>query len=131
MLTVADTAGAAYVRPPSASQDRFRSTRGGHLTRQTIDSLARYFAMKDHRPSPEMWAALVDLAVTLERMAVGDAAPKFYLSSLDPGVGKTQTITHFVDALLSSPDYSDVGVLVCVARLAEVETIIHDMAIPA
>jgi len=46
-------------------------------------------------------------------------------------VGKTQTITKFVDVLLSQPSYSGVGVLVCVARLSEVRTLINEMAIPA
>jgi len=72
----------------------------------------------------------VDLTRTLEAMAEGEAPAKFFLSSLDPGVGKTQTITHFVDALLSSPIHADVGVLICVARLSELGNLIHDMAIP-
>jgi hypothetical protein len=102
------------------------------LANETIKNLAQYFATKGHRPSPDMWAALEDLAVTLEAMEKGQAEPKFFLSSLDPGVGKTQTITHFVDALLSQPVlYSHVGIMICVARLSEVQRLIHDMAIPA
>src|SRR5262249_24351559 len=58
-------------------------------------------------------------------------APKLFLSSLDPGVGKTQTIIKFIDALLSSPFYRDVGVLVCVARLSEVKSLVESIGIPA
>jgi len=77
-----------------------------------------------------MWSALADLTVALEAMAHGDAPAKFFLSSLDPGVGKTQTVTHFVDTLLSQPSYSGVGVVICVARLSEIGGLIDDMAIP-
>jgi hypothetical protein len=77
-----------------------------------------------------MWDALQDLAETLEAMADGTAADKLYLSSLDPGVGKTRTIVAFIDALLSSPLYQDVGVLVCVARLSEVKNLAEDAGIP-
>ena len=80
------------------------------LAATTLNNLARYFTSKGHRPSEDMWAALMDLAEALEAMAVGRAEPKFFLSSLDPGVGKTQTITHFVDAMLSQPAYEQVGV---------------------
>jgi hypothetical protein len=100
------------------------------LSTLTLRNLSRYFASKGHKPSPAMWNALADLTITLEAMADGVAAPKFFLSSLDPGVGKTQTITHFVDALLSQRSYDDVGILICVARLSEVENLIHEMGIP-
>jgi hypothetical protein len=43
-----------------------------------------------------MWAALTELASVLEAMAEGRCPPKLFLSSLDPGVGKTQTVTHFI-----------------------------------
>jgi hypothetical protein len=64
-----------------------------------------------HDPSPAQWLALSDLAAHLEGMANGTAKPLYYLSSLDPGVGKTQTITHFVKTLQGSPDHEDIGVI--------------------
>jgi hypothetical protein len=125
--TVAATAGDTCARPIVAPPLPLP----GQLSRQTINSLARYFATKGHRPSDDMWRALVDLAVTLEDMAVGKAPAKFFLSSLDPGVGKTQTITHFVDALLSAPSCENVGVIMCVGRLSEVKTMIANMGVPS
>lgn len=101
------------------------------LSGQTIERLARYFASKNHRPSEDMWDALVDLTMTLENMAVGRSQPKFFLSSLDPGVGKTQTITHFVDVLLSQPSCDDVGVVLCVGRLSEVKSLVSNMGVPS
>ena len=87
--------------------------------------MAAYFETDNHRPSPDMWAALADLAGTMEAMANGEAAPKFYLSSLDPGVGKTTAIRFFIDVLLSRPGYGHVGVLLCVARLDEVKNLVE------
>ena len=43
-----------------------------------------------------MWRGIEDLAKHLELMAEGRCEPRYYLSSLDPGVGKTQTIIHFL-----------------------------------
>lgn len=103
---------------------------GEPLARQTLLNLSRYFIERNHSPSAAMWEALADLARTLEEMANGTAAPKFFLSSLDPGVGKTKTITHFVDCLLSGIVYQHVGVLICVARLSEIDSLVHAMAIP-
>jgi hypothetical protein len=63
-------------------------------------------------------------------MADGKAEPRFYLSSLDPGVGKSQTLIHFVDTLLARPIYDHVGVLICASRLSEVERMVEDIGIP-
>jgi hypothetical protein len=52
---------------------------------------------------PHSGMRLTDLAAHLEAMADGSAKPMYYLSSLDPGVGKTQTISHFMSALQRSP----------------------------
>lgn len=101
------------------------------LAAATLARLAQFFDRNAHRPSADQWAALADLASTLEAMAEGSAAPKFYLSSLDPGVGKTQTIVNFIDQLLARPIYDHVGVLICVSRLSEIERLIHDAGIPA
>jgi hypothetical protein len=48
---------------------------------------------------------------------------------LDPGVAKTQTAVHYIRNLLRSPDRKDVGVLYCVSRLAEVETLIEELGL--
>jgi len=100
------------------------------LANQTLKGLREFFERHtNHRPSPAMWAALEDLAKTLEQMAEGRCEPGFYLSSLDPGVGKTQTITRFTKALMASPGHSDVGVLICVSRLSEIQSLVKDMGL--
>lgn len=115
----------------AASPRRFAAgSHPGILARTTLDRVAAFFDQRGHNPSVAMWAALEDLATTLERMADGTAPAKFFLSSLDPGVGKTQTIAHFVDALLSMRDRADVGVMICVGRLDEVKNLAETMAVP-
>lgn len=69
-----------------------------------------------------MWTALAALASVLEGVVEGRAEPIMYLSSLDPGIGKTQTIVHFVRALMNSPVHRDVGVLICLSRLKEIKS---------
>lgn len=60
-------------------------------------------------------------------MADGTAAPNFFLSSLDPGVGKTTTLIHFVQQLLRSQQHEDVAVLLCVSRLEEIARLVEEM----
>ncbi|WP_289295671.1 hypothetical protein [uncultured Reyranella sp.] len=81
------------------------------LARRALLKLHAYFATRNHAPSEAQWEALRELAGSLEDMANGTAKPVFFLSSLDPGVGKSQTLIHFVDALLASRDHEHVGVL--------------------
>lgn len=100
------------------------------LARRALTKLAGYFSTRNHNPSPEQWDALAELAVALDDMANGTAKPVFFLSSLDPGVGKSQTLIHFVDALLESRAHEHVGVLLCVSRLSEVERMVQDIGIP-
>jgi hypothetical protein len=100
------------------------------LAAQALVNLAGDFAAHNHRPSGDQWAALGALAETLEDMADGVAPPKFFLSSLDPGVGKSQTLVKFIDTLLASAAHEHVGVLLCVSRLSEVKRMVRDSGIP-
>ena len=96
-----------------------------NLTDLTIKDLRLSFENYNHRPSPQMWEALTDVARRIEQMAEGKLDPgTFYVSSLDPGVGKTQTIAHAIRNLRR-----EVGVLICVSRLDEIKTLIAEMGL--
>lgn len=97
---------------------------------RAILSLFKTFRSMGHKPSHEMWEALRDLGYHLCWMAQGDCPPKFYLSSLDPGVGKTQAIVHFLKALVATPELSDVGVLIGVGRIDEIWDLIAACDLP-
>lgn len=102
------------------------------LTVRTMQKARRHFETQtEHRPSKAMYAALSDIAATLSEMARGEAKPKVYLSSLDPGIGKTTALTCFVDTLLEDNSLENVGVLVCVARLDEIKNLVHRMGLPS
>lgn len=101
----------------------------GPLTRATITALQKTFSRLGHRPSQSMWQALVDVAATLEAMANDTCPPLYHLSSLDPGVGKTQTVVHFIRALMASPHHRDVGVLLCVSRLDEIRSLLVELGL--
>src|SRR4051794_3311604 len=75
-------------------------------------------------PSDLMWRGIEDLTEHLQGMAEGSCEPRFYLSSLDPGVGKTQTVVHFLRALLSSPQHGDVGVIIFLFTKQQIEEVV-------
>ena len=71
----------------------------GALTKKTLSDLRSTFAQYGHQPSEAMWAALRALLQTLEGMANGNLERLAHLSPLDPGVGKTETVRHFIKIL--------------------------------
>lgn len=96
------------------------------LAFQTINALRNPFAQRGHEPSPEMWVGLRAVADTMEAMAEGKCPPAIYLSSLDPGVGKTTTVVCFLRTLLASKGHQDVAALVCVRRKDLIEAIVEE-----
>ena len=63
-----------------------------------MHDLRIFFDRRNHHPSPEHWMALEDIAGTMEAMADGKCSRKVFLSAVDPGIGKSQTVTHFARA---------------------------------
>ena len=63
------------------------------------------------------------------RWLEGTCLPRYYLASLDPGVGKTKTIIHFIKTLLSSEYHEGVSVLICVSRLDEIKKLVEEMGL--
>lgn len=96
------------------------------LAMGTMKRIRDNFEKIDHRPSEEMWVALTAIVQVLEAMAIGDCPSSIYVSSLDPGIGKTTTIIQFIKELLSSSGYDDVGVLVCVQRRDQIADIVEE-----
>ncbi|MCG7504762.1 DNA-primase RepB domain-containing protein [Mesorhizobium retamae] len=109
--------------PPASTADP------GRLTSETMADLRESFDRFSHNPSLAQMGGLKDLVSHLEAMANGTADSLFYLTSLDPGVGKTQSITHFTKRLLKSKLHKDVSVLICLGRLAEIKSLVEDMGL--
>lgn len=96
------------------------------LAVETTKALKGYFAERGHDPSPAMWKALGAAADTMATMAEGRCRPAIYLSSLDPGVGKTTTVICFLRALLASEVHANVAALVCAKRKDQIEAIVNE-----
>jgi hypothetical protein len=101
----------------------------GDLTGKTPSALKSTFAHFGHQPSQPMWEGIKALIETLEGMANGTLGLLAYLSSLDPGVGKTEAIVHFIRELCASPWHRHVGVLICVAQLSEIARLVQTMGL--
>ena len=107
----------------------YETYKAGDLTERTLSALRSTFTQYGHKPSEAMWVAIRDLVETLEGMANGIIRFVAYLSSLDPGVGKTEAVVHFVRQLCASPWHDDVGVLICVSHLKEITTLAGKMGL--
>jgi hypothetical protein len=99
----------------------------GPLALSTVSALRSSFVLKGHQPSPGMWASLTQVAAAIEAMAEGRCDPVVYLSSLDPGVGKTQTVVHGVRTLLGSEDHREVGVLLVIGRIDGIRALVEEL----
>lgn len=101
------------------------------LNQKAQENLINAFAQYNHTPSPDQLNAVLAIQSTLTRMLSGMAAPKYYLSALDPGMGKTTAILAWLGALLERREaYDNQGVLIALERLEEVERYIEDRRIP-
>lgn len=99
------------------------------LTILAFEELKLFFRTETegHAPSPLMLAGLYNLQDTLSRMVVGDLSPMQYVSSLDPGVGKTSAIKAWLKVYLPKIEsYGDKGVILCFDRLDEIQNFLKD-----
>ncbi len=97
------------------------------LTDRIMVGLERRFLQYGHRPSPAHWKGLRAIAATIEAQALGTAEPKFYLSSLPTGMGKTTTVAEAVKALVSDPTCKQIGVVLFVNQLNQIPRLIGEM----
>lgn len=88
-----------------------------------------FFTRCGHKPSPSMVNALEDVARTIQDMAEGSAEPVYYLSALDPGVGKTRTLASALKVLVGDKAYADVGVIVFLSRRSEIEVLVREIGL--
>ena len=95
-----------------------------------MDMVREFFTKEtSHRPSEEMYEALSDIALTLQDMANGKVENKIHLSSLAPGIGKTQTISFFLNLLLKDKRYDDIGILIGLSSYDEIESYLARMEV--
>lgn len=100
------------------------------LTNLAIHDLHSEFEGYGHNPSKDQWAAIEALLGTFDTIASGTAAPAIYLSSLDPGVGKTSAVIAYLRRLMQAPGHQNVGILLCLSRLDEIRRLTEALAGP-
>jgi hypothetical protein len=81
-------------------------------------ALSSYGSALSPQAHEAIWAVLTNMESGLR----GELSPSFYLSSIDPGTGKSLAVAMFLRAYKSAGFLPATGVLVCVSRLAEIET---------
>ncbi|WP_158547716.1 hypothetical protein [Rhodosalinus sediminis] len=85
--------------------------------------------LEDHglMPTTSMRNGLGGLAAALQDMAEHRLSSHHHLFSLDPGVGKTTMVKHFLDQLIRSDHHEGVSAVVFLSRLDEVGKRIRDL----
>jgi hypothetical protein len=68
------------------------------------------FATRGHAPTDEQLIGLREIAATIVAMADGRCPPKFYLSALPCGTGKTTIVALSLKVIVAEPRYADVGI---------------------
>jgi len=96
------------------------------LTERTLEHLKITFDHRGLSLSPEMCTGLRSAIQVMADMAEGRCAPAYYVSSLDPGVGKTTAMIQFLKELVHSKDHNGVSALVCLGRLDQIQNVIEE-----
>ena len=101
------------------------------LNLQAYEQMTQVFAERNHRPSPEQLQGLKDIQKTMTRMLSGDALALYFISSLDPGVGKSTAISTWLQAFIKSrQQFRSKGVLLGLERLEEIQRFVKDCGMP-
>lgn len=96
------------------------------LVERTIKTLKNTFDHRGLSPSPDMWTGLRSAIQVMADMADGSCVPAYYVSSLDPGVGKTTAMVHFLRELAQSKDHKGISALVCLGRLEQIRAVVDE-----
>jgi len=108
------------------NRDSTTSCVSGLLTEGVLRNLKITFDNRALSLSPEMWIGLRSAIQVMVDMAEGSCAPTYYVSSLDPGVGKTTAMIQFLKELVQSKDHKGVSALVCLGRLDQIQNAIEE-----
>lgn len=82
-------------------------------------------------PSAEAEVALEALLGNMEAALERRLPPQFYLSSIDPGMGKSRAVVAFLLEFVRRGREPDNGILVCLATLDEVEGMVEAADLPS
>lgn len=101
------------------------------LTLRAFSDLQEFFMSKDHSPNAEMMDGLYNTIDNLTLQLHGKLDSKFYICSLDPGVGKTSAIKMWISNYLrKAHEYENKGVILFFDRHEEIESFLDDCDLP-
>lgn len=104
----------------------------GDLAERTIEAVKRFFADGGKsNPSPDHYAGMEEIAKVIQAMAEGGESlgRDFLVSYLPTGIGKTTTVREAIREIVRTPDYDNVGVVVFLSRVEEIEKLIAGMGL--
>ena len=110
--------------PPCVSNSSGLPT-SSTLSRNTIVSAEQELSGFGCVSTMKMREGLVRLANAFAAMADYSLSSHHHLFSLDPGVGKTTMVKHFLTQLIGSTDHEEVSAIVFLSRLDEVEKLLR------
>jgi hypothetical protein len=90
------------------------------LTDRTLPKLERRMISHGTPVTPETRVGLRDMLRRCELILLDRAAPRFYLSSLDPGVGKTTATIVLLEEILADLEHRPAGVLICLSTTQQI-----------
>lgn len=101
------------------------------LTLSAFSDLRKFFASINHSPSAEMMNGLYATIDNLSLQLRGDLAQKYYICSLDPGIGKTSAIKAWINNYLKRAHEIDrKGVILFFDRHDEIISFLEDCDLP-
>ena len=103
----------------------------GSLAQAAFRRLKTMLAEGGSIPSAEAEVALAALLETMEAALERRLLPRFYLSSIDPGMGKSRGVLAFLLEFVRRGGEPDNGILVCLATWDEVKRMIDAAGLPA
>jgi hypothetical protein len=101
---------------------------GDALTNRAFARMLNTFQDRKHNPSGKLRVGLKAIQKTLTAMLDGTSKRHYFLSSLDPGVGKSSAIIDWITEYMNMykdgqcPD----GVVICLERKSEIERYVKD-----
>lgn len=96
-------------------------------TRRTLEFFHRHTS---HRPSRRMIRGIHRQNRTMARAFAGSIPAKCFVSSMEPGVGKTRSMCDFIHTLHAEGYLADQGVLICVHRYEDIRAVIETLELP-
>lgn len=97
----------------------------GTIAAQALQSVQSFLADKGSSLSGPGVKAITALLETLEAGLNGRLDPVYFLSSIDPGMGKTLSVSMFLKAWKDRGSLPAKSVLIGVSRLSEIRTYVE------